>query len=577
MNVSESEDLGPVITQANKRSKTLTPEPEGNSCLIPCDLIIEILLRLPAKSIARCRRVTKRWASLLRLPYFTELFLTKSSTCPRLLLACEKNGHLLFFSSPQPQSSFLLTTSYYHMRVPDNCHSCEVRISCIKGLVLLRFEHVLNAHGNSQGHVSVICNPSTGQSLILPKVKTRRRIGVRSYLGYDPVEKQYKVLSMTWLFHGGQWLASEEHQVLTLGGKEPSWRKIECSVPHTINYKYHNVCIDVQFCYDTDSYTQYFQCAVLKNYNGKLASLGPETINGGSRSIRLRVLEDVKKGEWSQHTYILPNLWRNIPGAVTISFVGVTRRKEIVFSSSFFQCLLYFDTKRSTVVKVGIQGIKAVKNRRMFVFQDYVEDVKLMWRDKNSRRNDCYTAESCGRWFTCYCNCKVEAEERRTNLRLREEQDAAYRTALEADQEEDEERLEREAAEAERKRKEEEEEDTSERAEREAARGRMRQDKALALGDEPGKGPDVTQVLIRFPNGERKRRRFESNTKVQTLYAYVDSLGVLQTEEYSLITNFPRTVSGRDKESMSLKDAGLHPQASFFIEIKFHILLFLSP
>ncbi|KAF3590033.1 hypothetical protein F2Q69_00027659 [Brassica cretica] len=54
---------------------------------------------------------------------------------------------------------------------------------------------------------------------------------------------------------------------------------------------------------------------------------------------------------------------------------------------------------------------------------------------------------------------QVEAEERRTNLRLREEQDAAYRASLEADQaresqrQEEEERLEREAAEAERKRK----------------------------------------------------------------------------------------------------------------------------
>ncbi|XP_009108223.1 plant UBX domain-containing protein 10 [Brassica rapa] len=171
---------------------------------------------------------------------------------------------------------------------------------------------------------------------------------------------------------------------------------------------------------------------------------------------------------------------------------------------------------------------------------------------------------------------RVEAEERRTNLRLREEQDAAYRAALEADQarerqrQEDQERIEREAAEAERKRKEEEEaRERAEReaAEREAARVRMRQEKALALGDEPEKGPDVTQVLVRFPNGERKGRRFESNTKIQTLYDYVDSLGVLETEEYSLITNFPRTVYGRDKESMSLKDAGLHPQASLFIEI----------
>ncbi|CAN7008918.1 unnamed protein product [Brassica rapa subsp. trilocularis] len=177
---------------------------------------------------------------------------------------------------------------------------------------------------------------------------------------------------------------------------------------------------------------------------------------------------------------------------------------------------------------------------------------------------------------TILVTARVEAEERRTNLRLREEQDAAYRAALEADQarerqrQEEAERLEREAAEAERKRKEEEEaRERAEReaAEREAARVRMRQEKALALGDEPEKGPDVTQVLVRFPNGERKGRRFESNTKIQTLYDYVDSLGVLATEEYSLITNFPRTVYGRDKESMSLKDAGLHPQASLFIEI----------
>ncbi|CAH8351506.1 unnamed protein product [Eruca vesicaria subsp. sativa] len=171
---------------------------------------------------------------------------------------------------------------------------------------------------------------------------------------------------------------------------------------------------------------------------------------------------------------------------------------------------------------------------------------------------------------------RFEAEERRNNLRLREEQDAAYRAALEADQarerqrQEEQERIEREAAEAERKRKEEEEAQEKagrEAAEREAARVRMRQEKALALGDEPEKGPDATQVLVRFPNGERNGRRFESNTKIQTLYDYVDSLGVLETEEYSLITNFPRTVYGRDKESMSLKDAGLHPQASLFIEI----------
>ncbi|PKA46528.1 hypothetical protein AXF42_Ash012661 [Apostasia shenzhenica] len=171
---------------------------------------------------------------------------------------------------------------------------------------------------------------------------------------------------------------------------------------------------------------------------------------------------------------------------------------------------------------------------------------------------------------------RIEAEERRHNMRLREEQDAAYRAALEADQarerqrKEEQERLAREAAEAERKRREEEEAHERakhEAAEREAAIIRRRQEKAMSLGDEPAKGPDVTQVLVRFPTGERRERRFPSSAAVQTLYDYVDSLECLKAEDYSLVSNFPRTSYGPEKLSLSLKEAGLHPQASLFVEM----------
>jgi len=171
---------------------------------------------------------------------------------------------------------------------------------------------------------------------------------------------------------------------------------------------------------------------------------------------------------------------------------------------------------------------------------------------------------------------RLDAEERLTNTRLREEQDAAYRAALEADQarerqrREEQERLEREAAEAERKRKEEEEareRAAHEAAEKEAALAKMRQEKALSLGAEPEKGPTVTQVLVRFPTGERKERRFHSSAMIQSLYDYVDSLGCLEVESYSLVSNFPRVIYGPEKLSVSLKDAGLHPQASLFVEL----------
>ncbi|KAL7108940.1 hypothetical protein ACP275_06G144500 [Erythranthe tilingii] len=172
---------------------------------------------------------------------------------------------------------------------------------------------------------------------------------------------------------------------------------------------------------------------------------------------------------------------------------------------------------------------------------------------------------------------RIEAEERRTNMRLREEQDAAYRAALEADQarerqmKEEQERLENEAAEAERKRKEEEEaleRAAQEAAQREAALLKLREEKAMSLGAEPDKASDVTQVLVRFPSGDRKGRRFHCTATIQSLYDYVDSLGCLEVNGYSLVSNFPRTVYGQDKFSLSLLEAGLHPQASLFVELK---------
>ncbi|PWA85919.1 Thioredoxin-like fold [Artemisia annua] len=104
---------------------------------------------------------------------------------------------------------------------------------------------------------------------------------------------------------------------------------------------------------------------------------------------------------------------------------------------------------------------------------------------------------------------RLDAEERRNNIRLREEQDAAYQAALEAD-----------------------------------------------------------QVLVRLPNGERKGRRFHSTATIQSLYDFVDSSGSLEIESYTLVTNFPRVLYGQDKLSLTLKEVGLHPQASLFVEMK---------
>ncbi|CAL9216908.1 unnamed protein product, partial [Arabidopsis halleri] len=64
------------------------------------DLFLEIFSRLPTYSVGRSRCVSKQWASILGRQDFTELFLTKSSTRPRLLFALQPyhGGEWLLYS-----------------------------------------------------------------------------------------------------------------------------------------------------------------------------------------------------------------------------------------------------------------------------------------------------------------------------------------------------------------------------------------------------------------------------------------------------------------------------------------------
>jgi FAS-associated factor 2 len=74
------------------------------------------------------------------------------------------------------------------------------------------------------------------------------------------------------------------------------------------------------------------------------------------------------------------------------------------------------------------------------------------------------------------------------------------------------------------------------------------------------------QILIRFPNGERREQSFASTDKVQSIYRYIDSLGLPGIGNYRLVSSFPRKVYGVDQMGMTLKDSGLHPRGSLFLE-----------
>ncbi|XP_023637223.1 F-box protein At2g16450-like [Capsella rubella] len=380
----------------------------SSSSPIPSDLLLDILSRLPEKSVARCHCVSKQWASLLGSPYFKELFLTRPSR-PCLLFAIAENGNdhvemginvWRFFSLPQFQNSYeksssaFVAAAEYHAKLcPDdlmiNHHTNLKYFSCgyVSGLIYF--------HGNRYQGRPVICNPSTGRYAVLPFRYSYRK--AYSFFGFDPIGKQYKALFMAYPSGPGH------HRVLTFRDGNMRWRKIKCPLRHDINSDgvcingvlyylgrdesenvtyddYVIVCFDVRSEKFTFVYIERF-CRLL-NYKGKLAvvyweddvdlygdddmhleldvytywenKLDVDPVN----ELHLWVLEDVEKQEWSKYAYTWTDdkFFRH-----QVSIAGATASGEIVFSMRKYTAkqpyyVFYFNPERNTLQRVEIQG-----------------------------------------------------------------------------------------------------------------------------------------------------------------------------------------------------------------------------
>ncbi|KAJ4891429.1 F-box protein DOR [Raphanus sativus] len=380
--------------QTNRRRSSRLSAIDELLLKIPIDLIIEIFSRLPLKSIARCRCVSKQWASVLRGSDFTQFFLTKALARQQLLFYCQKEKEVSFFSSVQPQNvvdedSSPTAAVDHHMTFP--FQRAETISSSVNGFLCINDDREV---------VWVICNPSTRQSFTLPKMKTRRRSRKIKFLGYDPIEKQHKVLAMIMLEK-----SVVDHQVLTLGNGNMTWRLIECGIPHYFP-GLTSICIngvlyytargssvdDMIVCFDVRSEKYSFvraaergmHFATLINFQGKLASTKAARhyfISGRSKSFEIWILDDPEKHEWSKCKFRLPLMWGSPAVKRFVSFVGVTATNEFVFSSFSSEpfYVYYYNFVKNSITRVQIEGMGGFKwDYRVGIFLNHVEDVKLM-------------------------------------------------------------------------------------------------------------------------------------------------------------------------------------------------------
>ncbi|XP_028405810.1 UBX domain-containing protein 7-like isoform X2 [Dendronephthya gigantea] len=87
--------------------------------------------------------------------------------------------------------------------------------------------------------------------------------------------------------------------------------------------------------------------------------------------------------------------------------------------------------------------------------------------------------------------------------------------------------------------------------------------------DAPDSGCVKAYIMLRYPNGKRKLKTFSAEAAILDLMKYVQDQG-FSSERYELVTNFPRKKLSYMNSGLSLKDAGLFPRETVFIQERLH-------
>ncbi|OVA16360.1 F-box domain [Macleaya cordata] len=226
----------------SNRSKAASYIGVGMENLLPPEVTIDILSRLPAESVLQCKFVCKAWRSLLQDPSFPHMHLlsrldddhnaASASAFGRLgfiflswlpnskgnKLLDKKKGYKLHYAEydENPKQSHRTLFVRMNLHPPVNTH--HIVGSC-NGLICI----AVNPYGGFDCDPIYICNPITRECLNLPKFNERYLRGyIMSGFGYHCSTNEYKVVRIYYL--SGEPFGRV--QVYTLGGGS-GWRHKE--------------------------------------------------------------------------------------------------------------------------------------------------------------------------------------------------------------------------------------------------------------------------------------------------------------------------------------------------------------
>ncbi|KAF8100402.1 hypothetical protein N665_0225s0019 [Sinapis alba] len=325
------------LKEKMKKRKT---DYEKTTQTIPTDLIIEILSRLPEKSVARFSCVSKLWLSITTDPSFPR---------PHLLLCFQKDDDL--FVSSIPHHTQNSNRSYSSSLSFDLHHTMKPQ---------LNFDHYNTSTESVHGLICFVSkeptvwNPSTRQFLTLPTIPRPCKDWnkVKLFLGYDPVERKHKVVCIP------RKRICYVFRVFTLGSAQESWRTVKTNHKHRSNGDTVGRCIQGVIYYIASAcqsgeyvvmsfdvrYEKFnmikrpsgFRGDLLITYKGRLACFKDYDDHR-----RFWILEDAQKRTWSSQDFLSPFGDCNLSKDTDLNLRGSTHAGELIYVPDDFSLSFY--------------------------------------------------------------------------------------------------------------------------------------------------------------------------------------------------------------------------------------------
>ncbi|KAM3375797.1 F-box/kelch-repeat protein [Capsicum galapagoense] len=184
---------------------------------------MDILSRLPVRSLQRFKCVSPSWNALISARYFVMKHLShsKSDLNSQKLLTIRRPTitKLEFTRYSFSSSSVQVIEDEQSLYWPPNCRPAWIIRCCYDGLVLISTIDTSDQRTNAP-HL-LLCNPSTRESILLPSRENALSDLVFG-LGYDATSDDYKILAAD--VNGEDSLKEVSVEIFLL--KTGSWRKI---------------------------------------------------------------------------------------------------------------------------------------------------------------------------------------------------------------------------------------------------------------------------------------------------------------------------------------------------------------